>query len=56
MVNYYLSLLSQMLYDWDRIEWWNCGREYTWPTLTSLLRIHSQTQNFGTKAWFLLLS
>jgi hypothetical protein len=26
-----------------------------WPTLISLLRIHSELQNFGDKAWWLLL-
>ena len=34
----------------DRVEW----PKKMWPTLNSQLRIHTQTQNFGIKTWWLL--
>ena len=37
----------------DKIEW---RKEYMWLTLISLMRIHSQPQNFGTKTWLLFQS
>ena len=30
-------------------------KEYMWLTLTNLLKIHNQPQNFGIKVWLLLL-
>jgi len=32
-----------------------CGGEYVWMILISLLRIHSQGENFETRALLLLL-
>jgi len=30
-------------------------KEYIWPTLTKMLRIHSRPQNFRTKALFVIV-
>ena len=30
-------------------------KKYIWPTLISILRIHSLPQSFGTKTWLLFL-